>query len=135
MPREMVEKKKKKKIFKNNHNKNSHPVKGRKRALAGAGSVCSSEEEGRSIPMQQREAPQDRTATLTLQREGREKGGKRRCFVPAFQAETLGLKMVFSRADRTGELSVHTSLSVCLTEQTNAFNMELYTSNHRDTCS
>lgn len=69
-------------------------------------------------------------------REGREKGGReRRCFVPAFQAETLGLKMVFSRADRTGELSVHTSLSVCLTEQTNVFNMELYTSNHRDTCS
>lgn len=113
-------------------------MKGRKRALAGAGSVCSSEEEGRSIPMQQREAPQDRTATLTLQRvEGgkRKRGGERRCFVPAFQAETLGLKMVFSRADRTGELSVPTSLSVCLTEQTNVFNMELYTSNHRDTCS
>lgn len=44
------------KIFKNNHNKNSHPVNRRKRALAGA-AVCSSEEEERSIPRQTAEDP------------------------------------------------------------------------------
>ncbi len=84
------EREREKKIFKNNHNKNSHPVNRRERALAG---VClflwgrgrvDTDADGGGFSLQRH----------LLRRGWRKKSkvAQRRCFVSAFHAKSLGLE-------------------------------------------